>query len=1107
MTNQGKSNEYLANVDDQIKYLKSIIDTDKIKISVIIPVYNAEKYLKQCLNSITNQTLKEIEIICIDDGSTDESLNIIKSLSKRDRRIKLFSMTKNSGSGPARNKGLKIAKGKYISFIDSDDFIVDNTAYERIYNFASENNAKIVSGNIKAFDDKYNFSKLRYCDEIKNYSSILPQNYGTPWFFQKNLFKLDFLNENNIRFPDYRRGQDPVFFVKSLIKVNRVYCVPTDFYAYRLSPYSIKPEEEEKELDYIRHFKHVLEILGSVGFKDMYLEYEKIMYNFLVNHKKWTSSKTLKKNIEIVFGENGKVLNNFESKISQLKEENINTNPKISVIVPVYNVEKYLRHCLESIINQTLKELEIICVNDGSTDSSPIILKEYAHKDKRIKIINKKNEGLGAARKTGLKVAKGDFIAFVDSDDWLKLNAYEKAYNNAISNNSDIVIYDIIRYDENKNSYVYWNGTDLTQYFDKNINFDKFHFNYTHIKPYVLNRSYSACTKLYRTEFLEKYDDFYFPKYTAFEDVPFHLQVLLRAGRISFYKDKLYVYRISNSSSIINSSRNNKKIFDIFKIANKVENILIESKKMNEFKYEFYSFKVFQLIQWFNKCDMSIKEKFFVLMKENFSKIKFDKNFNSREDDELINKYHNVMNSNSYKEFELLEENKRLLKDNNLLKSSNNKLEAQLKAEKSKMKERITTKGYLHYKSKNIATRFKNKIREYSIINQLNDKKINIKLKIPKYKKLTFIIPYRKSDDPDREKNLDITLRYLSKIGIHNVIISEHANVTTKSYLFDNYANLFKSFKVVFTEANSAAFNLAKTINNGVVASNTPYIAYSDVDCLTKKKNINYALELLHKGFDVVHPFNKRVTDIIDKETFKINFDFDTVDSTEQDRPWADGGIVFWNKRSFISVGMSNEYFTGWGGEDNDIMTRASLCHLKQYRINDTLYHLYHYRPLKRTQNNVEQLRKTKQMKSIKECLTEVNQWPWVINAKKLNFNDKKLTKTKRLILKLYPIYILLNRKNSIKNALITIKGYRAIKKNYLLDKDYYLRNSPDIKLSGMDPILHYIYYGFKEGRNPNSAFDSGYYLTAYGDVKNSDLNPLVHYSLYGINEQRKTKN
>ena len=104
-------------------------------------------------------------------------------------------------------------------------------------------------------------------------------------------------------------------------------------------------------------------------------------------------------------------------------------NIKVSVIVPVYNCEKYLKKCLDSLVNQTLKDIEIICVNDGSTDNSGRILEEYT--DSRIKIITKENGGLSSARNAGIAVAKGEYLGFVDSDDWVDLDFYEKLYNTA----------------------------------------------------------------------------------------------------------------------------------------------------------------------------------------------------------------------------------------------------------------------------------------------------------------------------------------------------------------------------------------------------------------------------------------------------------------------------------------------------------------------------------------------------------------------------------------------------------------------------------------------------------------------------------------------------
>ena len=115
-------------------------------------------------------------------------------------------------------------------------------------------------------------------------------------------------------------------------------------------------------------------------------------------------------------------------------------NPKISVIIPVYNVEKYLRECLDTVVNQTVRDIEIICVNDGSTDSSLSILNEYAEKDQRFRVLSQKNQGAGAARNAGLEVAKGDYLAVLDSDDKYDLSMLQKLLDLARENDLDIAI-------------------------------------------------------------------------------------------------------------------------------------------------------------------------------------------------------------------------------------------------------------------------------------------------------------------------------------------------------------------------------------------------------------------------------------------------------------------------------------------------------------------------------------------------------------------------------------------------------------------------------------------------------------------------------------------
>jgi len=176
----------------------------------------------------------------------------------------------------------------------------------------------------------------------------------------------------------------------------------------------------------------------------------------------------------------------------------------ISVIVPVYNVEKYLKRCLESIVNQTYKDLEIILVDDGSTDSSLQICEEYAEIDKRIKVIHKQNGGLSSARNAGLRVASGDYVGFVDSDDDIDLNMYHQMYNIASQYNVDFVMSDYIRISTNQEAYLKTLNIDDGYYSKKDIR--------EKIFPSLImgnNLEYgpllSVCHCLYKTDFLNEF--------------------------------------------------------------------------------------------------------------------------------------------------------------------------------------------------------------------------------------------------------------------------------------------------------------------------------------------------------------------------------------------------------------------------------------------------------------------------------------------------------------------------------------------------------------------------------------------------------------------------
>ena len=187
-------------------------------VSVIVPVYNTSKYLRQCLDSILSQTLKEIEIICVDDGSTDKSLEILLEKESQDSRI-IVLQQKNKGAGAARNYGISEARGDYIAFMDSDDWYPSDDVLEELYNLCNDFKVSIAGGSLVLWDNEIREASSDY---VFSSSGIMGYcDYQNPYFYQRFLYSHRMLQEYQLAFPDYLRGQDLPFFVKSMVTAHR----------------------------------------------------------------------------------------------------------------------------------------------------------------------------------------------------------------------------------------------------------------------------------------------------------------------------------------------------------------------------------------------------------------------------------------------------------------------------------------------------------------------------------------------------------------------------------------------------------------------------------------------------------------------------------------------------------------------------------------------------------------------------------------------------------------------------------------------------------------------------------------------------------------------
>lgn len=280
--------------------------------------------------------------------------------------------------------------------------------------------------------------------------------------------------------------------------------------------------------------------------------------------------------------------------------------PKVSVILPVYNVSEYLHTSLSSLTNQTLQEIEIICINDGSTDNSLEIIKEFAEKDSRIVVVDKKNEGQGIARNLGITMAKGEYIGFVDPDDWVKPDMYEKMYNQAKNLSSDIVICDLSKYIEAEDRYTKFNffKEAISPFITKDIK----------VKPgEILDRELinktllvSPCyswNKIYKSDMI-KNNEVFFSDSRCFQDCIFVLKSHFIAEKISYIDEELYIYRIRRTSTLRSLSTKSKgslrTIFDL-------KNFLQEQGKLDEFYYNLEWFMVMNAIYHYK--DFTQKDK------------------------------------------------------------------------------------------------------------------------------------------------------------------------------------------------------------------------------------------------------------------------------------------------------------------------------------------------------------------------------------------------------------------------------------------------------------------------------------------------------------------
>ena len=501
-------------------------------ISIVVPIYNVENYLRQCLDSISEQTYKNFECILVNDGSTDSSQQIAEEYLV-DSRFKLINQS-NKGLSGARNTGISHIREEstFISFVDSDDYIYPDfleTLIEHI-----EDDVDIIEGMIEYFNDEikvdnvfHNFEKQILTtkdDKLRKLTLNELRVSVFPKLFRKSLLTEDFFPEGWI-FEDLAVVPELVSHSRKWIKLPKV------IYGYRIRPNSITTKEfSEEKLDVFKIFEKY----------DLFFENENDVTKLLVEKLKYLHLNY--HDIEFL-PENNQYKQLYQQEKQKLlsKIADYESKALISIIVPIYNVEKYLRQCLDSIQDQTYQNFECLLINDGSSDNSADICREYVSKDSRFRYIEKENGGVSSARNLGIEHSKGEYITFIDSDDWVDSDYLEVLYTALIDENADISVSTYKRFHMADNCWYvhsFQRGYEKRVFtnqelIDEFIDLDTFDYSYRYV-----------CGKLVRKCLLDKIA---FNEMTTLgEDMEFWLKLYLISNKVVFVNRDSYIYRLDN---------------------------------------------------------------------------------------------------------------------------------------------------------------------------------------------------------------------------------------------------------------------------------------------------------------------------------------------------------------------------------------------------------------------------------------------------------------------------------------------------------------------------------------------------------------------------------
>lgn len=565
-------------------------------VTVVVPAYNAEPYIDRCIGSLVSQTYRNLEIIIVDDGSTDATASMCDAWAAKDCRIRVIHK-ENGGLSSARNAGMRIAKGKYVGFVDSDDYVdieMFGSLAEVLECYPKCDVAKCgvaVEYTYKVSDAEMKSAKAYFQNpgrgEIRPGYDIVQ---GTDVCAVDKLYRTDFLRTNGILFPIGTKNEDEFFFFSVYCRIRNCYYIPQQYYHYLRNEEGIMAKQQQASKsgvmpDALRAYEFIAELLERENRRDLL----GVLYRHMVGCVQRFIGTPIEEKLsnevsrilwrtnafyfaDLICGDDRKwvqrrvyeLMNRCQpdgGKEILLPEEwfpnvpaqeiRLPERPLVSFIVPVYNVERYIAVALETLRRQTLPCFEIVCIDDGSIDDSGRILDLYARIDPRVKVWHVENSGVSHARNLGLEKARGRYVMFFDGDDRLHPRMAARTVLMAARDELDAVMFDYrcFAYDSLKTVDHYWQLAHHINSFPHDRVFAPVELDQLPIYG-------SSCTYLWSREFLEGINA-KFPGMKLGEDLVWVLSVLSKVRRMRVLNVPFYEYRRGNPTSAVSRLQSN----------------------------------------------------------------------------------------------------------------------------------------------------------------------------------------------------------------------------------------------------------------------------------------------------------------------------------------------------------------------------------------------------------------------------------------------------------------------------------------------------------------------------------------------------------------------